>query len=97
MNRGQSAHVLECITADGCHTVGDGDRSQAATIVESTTADGGHAVGDGDGSQAATPQKSIVTDGCHAIFISLMRNCFRNDDIARIITWFGCHFSRFDL
>ena len=69
MNRGQSAHVLECITADGCHTVGDGDKSQAATIVESTTADGGHAVGDGDGSQAATPQKSIKMKNKNDFFI----------------------------
>ena len=57
-----AAATTECILADACHTVRDGDGSQATAPTECILADACHTIGDGDGGQIVTTIKSSVVD-----------------------------------
>ena len=63
---GQATTVIESVTANVCHAVGDAYRFQATATIESITADTCHAIGDGDGGQITTARECTIADACHA-------------------------------
>ena len=59
--------IMERMTADAGHAVGDSDGSQAIAARERPLADRGHAVGDGDRGQATAIIERLIADGGYAV------------------------------